>query len=178
MVPNAPKWKETHQNMSLDSNGLDRERLLQKFLTTHRGTHFCINCASLAHFASSLCSSIMVPNAPKWKETHENLSLGSNCVDRVRRFRGILTRLCGTNSCINCTRLAHLHRVPCNSETVPNAPKWKETLQKMSFGSNGVDRERSLRKILTRPRYTNFCINCTSLALLHQVSCRKKHTKT
>ena len=111
-----------------------------------------------------LCGRETVPNAPKWKETHENLSLGSNCVDRVRRFRGILTRLCGTNSCINCTRLAHLHRVPCNSETVPNAPKRKETHQKMSFGSNGVDRERSLRKLLTRYRCTNFWSNCTSLA--------------
>ena len=70
-VPNAPKRKETKQNMSLDSNGVDRERLLRKFLTTHRGTNFRINCTSLAHFASSLCSSIMVPNAPKRKETHE-----------------------------------------------------------------------------------------------------------
>ena len=48
---------------------------------------FCINYTSLARFASSLCSSIMVPNAPKRKETHENLSLGSNCVDRVRRIK-------------------------------------------------------------------------------------------
>src|SRR6185503_12586544 len=164
MVPNAPKWKETHQKMSLDSNGLDRECLLRKFLTTHRGTNICINCISLAHFASSLCSSIMVPNAPKRKETHENMSLGSNCVDRERWFREILTGLCGTNSCINCTRLAHLHRVSCSSETVPNAPKRKETHQKMSLGSNGVDRECSLRKILTRHRCTNFCINCSSLA--------------
>ena len=150
--------------MSLDSNVVDRERSLWKFLTRHRGTNFCINCTSLARFASSLRSSIMVPNTPKRKETHGNLSSGSNCVDRVRRFREILTRLFGTNSCINCTRLAHLHRVSCNSKTVPNAPKRKETHQKMSLGSNGVDRERSLRKILTRQRCTNFCINCTSLA--------------
>src|SRR6185295_10417434 len=104
------------------------------------------------------------PKCTQTERTHQNLSLGSNCVDRVRRFREILTRLCGTNSCINCTRLAHLHRVSCNSETVPNAPKQKETHQKMSLGSNGVDRECSLRKILTRHRCTNFCINCTSLA--------------
>src|SRR6185436_2443636 len=164
MVPNAPKWKETHQNMSLDSNGVDWERLLRKFLTTHRGTNFCINGTSLAHFASSLCSSIMVPNAPKWKETQENMSLGSNCVDRECRFREILTRLCGTNSCINCTRLAHLHRVSCNSETVQKAPERKETHQNMSLGSNSVDRQRLLQKILTRHHGLNFCINCTSLA--------------
>ena len=146
------------------SNGVDREHSLRKFLTRHHGTNFGINCASLTGFASSLCSSIMVPNAPKRKETHENMSLGSNCVDRECPFREILKRLCGTNSCINCTRLAHLHRVPCNSETVPNAPKQKETHQKMSLGKNGVDLERSLWKILTRHRCTNFCINCTSLA--------------
>src|SRR6185312_8032201 len=92
------------------------------------------------------------------------MSLGSNCVDPERRSREILTRLCGTNSCINCTSFAHLHRVSCCSETVPNAPKQKETHQKMSLGSNGVDREHSLRKILTRHRCMNFCINCTSLA--------------
>ena len=146
MVPNAPKWKETHHNMTSDSNGVDREHLLWKFLTTHRGTNFCINCTRLACLASSFCCSIMVPNAPKWKETHENMSLGSNCVDRERRIPEILTRLCGTNSCINCTRLAHLHPVSCSSETVPNAPKQKETHQKMSLGKNGVDLERSLRK--------------------------------
>ena len=153
-----------HQKMSLGSNSVDRESLLRKFLTRHRGTNFCINCTSLAHFASSLCSSIMVPNAPKWKETHENLMLGFNCVDRVRRFREILTRLFGMNSCINCTRLAHLHRVSCNSKTVPNAPKRKETHQNMSLGSNGLDRERSFRKNLTRHHCTNFFINGTSLA--------------
>ena len=59
-----------------------------------------------------------------------------------------------------------LQQVLCNSETVPNAPKWKETHQTLSLGSNGVDREHSLRKILTRHRGTNFCIDWTSLARL------------
>src|SRR6185503_7236096 len=107
MIQNAPKWKESHQNMSLGSNGVDRDRSLRKFLMRHRGTNFCTNCTSLECFASSLCSSIMVSNAPKQKETHENMSLGSNCVDREHPFREILMRLCGTNSCINCTKLAH-----------------------------------------------------------------------
>jgi len=30
-VQNAPERKETHQNTSLGSNGVDRERSLQKF---------------------------------------------------------------------------------------------------------------------------------------------------
>ena len=57
-----------------------------------------------------------------------------------------------------------LHQVSCSSETVQNAPERKETHQNMSLGSNSVDWERSLQKILTRHRGTNFCINCTSLA--------------
>ena len=32
-----------------------------------------------------------------------------------------------------------LHRVSCNNEMVPNAPKHYETHEKMSLGSNGVD---------------------------------------
>src|SRR6185436_434208 len=39
-----------------------------------------------------------------------------------------------------------------------------KTHQNMSLGSNGVDRVRSLPKILMRFRGTNFCINCTSSA--------------
>ena len=61
-----------------------------------------------------------------------------------------------------------LHRVLYRSETVPNAPKRKETYQNMSLGSNGVNLERSLQKFLTRHRGTNFCINCNSLARFAQ----------
>jgi len=57
-----------------------------------------------------------------------------------------------------------LQRVLCSNETLPNAPKYYETHQNISLGSNGVDRVRSLRKIQMRLRGTNFCINCTSSA--------------
>ena len=57
-----------------------------------------------------------------------------------------------------------LHQVSSSSEIFANAPKRKESHQNMSLGSNGVDRECSLTKILTRHRGTNFCINCTNLA--------------
>ena len=51
--PNPPKRKETHQNMSLGSYGVDRERSLRKFLARYRGMNFCINCTSLARLAPS-----------------------------------------------------------------------------------------------------------------------------
>ena len=51
-----------------------------------------------------------------------------------------------------------LHRVSYGNQTVPNAPKWYEKRPKnVSLGSNGVDRVRSLGKIPTRFRGTNFC---------------------
>ena len=40
-----------------------------------------------------------------------------------------------------------LQLASCSNETIRNAPKHYEMHQVMSFGSNGVDRVRSLRKI-------------------------------
>src|SRR6185437_10286019 len=68
-VPNAPKLYETHQNVSLGSNGVDQMRLLRKIPKRLRGTNFC---TSSARFAPSFvrqpngseCTQI-VRNAPK-----------------------------------------------------------------------------------------------------------------
>ena len=108
------------------------------------------------------CRNETLPNAPKHYETHTNMSLGSNDVGRVHSLRKISKRLHGTNLCINCTCSTHLHRLSCSNETLPNAPKYYETHQNMSLGSNGMDRVHSLWKILMRLRGKNFCINCTS----------------
>ena len=131
------------------------------------------------------CNSETVPNAPKQKETKQNLSLGSNSVDREHSLQKILARHGGMNFCINSTSLALLHQVSCSSETVQKAPERKKTHQNMRLGSNGMDRERSLWKILTRHRGTNFCMNCTSLAHFRAIAKRsqmhpngKKCTKT
>jgi hypothetical protein len=60
-----------------------------------------------------------------------------------------------------------LHQVSCSNETMPNAPKHYEMHQNMSLGSNGVDRVRSLRKIPTRLRGTNFAIIAPVQPILH-----------
>ena len=112
-----------------------------------------------------LCSSEMVPNAPKRKETHQKMSLGSNGVDRERSLRKILLKnIVARTFALIAPVWRVLHQVSCSSETVQNAPERKETHQNMSLGSNGVDREHSLQKILTTHRCTNYCINCSSLA--------------
>ena len=110
------------------------------------------------------CSSETVTNAPKRKETHQNMSLGSNGVDRERRCEKFRHDFVARTFALIAPVWRILRQVSCISKTVPNAPKRKETHQNMSLGSNGVDRERSLWKIITRLRGTNFYINCTSLA--------------
>ena len=81
-------------------------------------------------------SNEMSPNAPKHYQTHQNIALIAPVQSRVL----------------------------CSNKMVPNAPKHYETHQNISLGSNGMDRVASLRKLLTRLRCTNFCINCTSPA--------------
>ena len=101
----------------------------------------------------------MVPNAPKLYKSHQNMSLGSNGVDRVLLLRKIPMRLRGTNFCTSSARFAPSFVRQPNG---PKCTKWYETLQNMSFGSNGVDRALSLRKIPMRLRGTNFCISTSS----------------
>ena len=47
-VPNAPKRYETHQNISLGSNGVDQVRSLRKIPMQLRGTNFCTSSARFA----------------------------------------------------------------------------------------------------------------------------------
>ena len=54
------------------------------------------------------CSYKMIPNAPKYYEMHQNISLGCNGVDWVHSLRRILMWLRGTNFFINCTSSDHL----------------------------------------------------------------------
>src|SRR6185312_4832000 len=84
---------------------------------------------------------------------HQNISLRSNGVDRVRSLRKIPTRLRGTNFCTSSARFAPSFITQPN---IPNAPKSYKTHPDIILGSNGVDRVRSLRNIPTRLRGTNF----------------------
>src|SRR6185503_13189112 len=66
MVPNAPKQYETHQNVSLWSNGVDQVRLLRKIPMRLHGTNFC---TSLARFAPSF---VRQPNGPRCTQMVQN----------------------------------------------------------------------------------------------------------
>ena len=105
-IQNATKHYKMHQYMSLDSNEGDRVCSLWKITMRLLGTNLCINCTIYTRFAPSFVYETL-PNAPKHYEMHQNMSLGSNGVDRVRSLRKILIRLRGKNICINCTSSAH-----------------------------------------------------------------------
>ena len=66
MIPNAPKYYATHQNMSLRSNGADWVRSLWKIPMWLHGTNFCINCTSSPRFAPSF---MQLWNDPKCTQT-------------------------------------------------------------------------------------------------------------
>jgi len=130
MIPNAPKYYETHWNIGLGSNGVDWLHSLWKIPTWLRGTNFCNNCISSTHFVPSFCSYETIPNASKHYETSQNMSLGSNGVDQVRLLRKITTWLWGTNFCINCTSsvcfassFMQLRNNPKCTEILWNRPK-------------------------------------------------------
>ena len=98
----------------------------------------------------------------------------------------------GWIGCIHCDKFRHdfvartfaliapfqpnLHRVSMGNETVTKASKQYETHKNMSSGSNGVDRECSLRKIPTRLRATNFYINCTIFARFAPILVRQRNS--
>ena len=108
------------------------------------------------------CINKTLPNTPKHHETHENMSLGSNGVDRVRSLWKFRCDFVARTFALIAPVQTVLHRVSCSNETVSNAPKYYETHENMSLGSNGGGSGVFFAKILMWLHGTNFCINCTS----------------
>ena len=91
----------------------------------------------------------------------QDVSLGSNRVDRVRSLQKIPTRLRGTNFCTSSARFAP------SFVRQPNGPECTQifpSASKRQFMVQWVDRVRSLRNIPTRLRGTNFCTRSAHFA--------------
>src|SRR6185503_1703023 len=143
MVPNAPKQYETHQNVSLLSNGVDRVCSLRKILTRLRGTNFC---TSSARFALSF---IRKPNGPESTKIVQNapkrqfrVQWGGSDAFVAKNFDATswheLLHLFSP-FCIEFQKATKQSRMLQNSTNAPN----------VSLGSDGVNRMLSLRKIPT-----------------------------
>ena len=89
-IPNAPKHYETQQNMSLGSSGVDHVSSLRKLQCDFVARTFVLIEPVQYVLKQVSCSYGTIPNAPKYYETHRNISLGSNGVDWVHSLRKIL----------------------------------------------------------------------------------------
>ena len=74
-----------------------------------------------------LCSNERLPNAPKHYETHQNMSLGSNGVDRVDSLQKLGCEFVARTFALIAPVQPVLHRVSCSNETIQNAPKYYKT---------------------------------------------------
>ena len=84
------------------------------------------------------------PNTTKQTETLVYGPMGwIGCVRGEKSRRDIVAR----NFALIAVVHTVLHRVSCSYEMIPNAPKYYETHQNKSLGSNGVDPVCSLQKI-------------------------------
>jgi len=135
MVRNAPKPYETHQNMSLGSDGMDILDLLQKILTQLCGLNFCINYNSSARFEVSI---VKQRNGPKctqtlWNKTKHEFSVqwGGSGAFVVKNS----DTTSWMNFCIICTNSAHF--APSFMQQ-PNGPKCTQTLRNATKDEFGV----------------------------------------
>ena len=165
MIPNPPRHYETHQNMSLGLDGVDRVDLLQKILTRFCGTKFCINCNSFSLF---------------WTEYHKAMERSQVHPNTMKRNKTWVLGPMGWIGCIHCEKfqcdfVARTFAIiaPHSAHFAPslmqqrNSPKCTQTLRntrKHEFRIQWVDLARLLRKIPMWLRGTNFCINCTTSA--------------
>ena len=126
--------------------------------TRHPGTNFG---TSSARFAPSFVRQRSGLECTQIVLNHQNISLGSNGVDRVRSLQKIPTRLHGTNFCTSSARFApsfvrQLNGAEC-TQIVRNAPKHQFRVQ---WGGSGA----FVTKNLTRLRGTNFCTSLDRFA--------------
>ena len=110
-----------HGNVSFGPNGVDQVHSLRKILTQLGGTNFC---TSSARFAPCF---VRQPNGPECtqtvQKTHQNVSLGSNGVDRVRSLGKIPTRFRGMNFCTISARF------PPSFVRQPNGPEYTQMVR-------------------------------------------------
>ena len=127
-----------------------------------RDPNFCINCTRLAictEFSAVTKQSQMHPNITKCNKTWV---LGSMVCNGWILSEQFWRDFVAFTFALIALVWPILHRVSCCNQMVRNTSKMYETHHNISLGYNGVDQVRSLRKIPTRLRSTNYCINCTS----------------
>ena len=118
------------------------------------------------------CSYETIPNALKYYETDQNISLGSNGWIRCVRCKKIKCDFVGRTFVLIAPVQYVLHQLSCTYETIPKAPKNYELHRNISLASHCVHWVRLLKKIQTWHRGTNFSFN------VYSMFCNKFHAVT
>ena len=109
---------------------------MRKTPTRHPGTNFG---TSSARFAPSF---VRQPSGLEYTQivlNHQNISLGSNMVDRVRSFQKIPTRLHGTNFCTSSARFAPIFvRLPNGAECTQIVRNAQKRQFRVQWGGSGA----------------------------------------
>ena len=119
------------------------------------------------------CSNETIHNAPKHYETHQNMSLGSNGVDRVLSLRKIERQLRGTNFCTSSTRFAP------SFVRQPNGPKCTQIVWNAAKREFRVQWDGSSAFIVKNSDATLFCFEIGKAMKWSQINQNvTKHTET
>ena len=147
-------------------------------------------CALILPFQPTLHrvsrSNEIIQNVPKHYEMHQNMSLGSNGVDRLGSFQKIPMRFRGTNFCINFSSSARFApsfmkqwNNPKCTQTLQNAPKHEFRVQWVGLGGFAA------KKFWCDFVAQTFALIAPVQPVLHRVSCSNetiqnapKHYKT
>ena len=81
------------------------------------------------------CTYETIPNAPKYYEMHQNISIGSNGENWLRSFHKIPRDFVSRTFVLTAPVRYVLYQVSCSYETIRNAPKYCETDRNISLGS-------------------------------------------
>ena len=108
------------------------------------------------------CSNETIQNTSKHYETHQNMSSGATGWIGSLRCKKIWCNFVAQTFALIAPVQPVLQLASCSNKKNPKCSQKQWDAQKMSLGSNGMDRVHSFRKIPMRLRGTNFCINYTS----------------
>ena len=108
MILNALKPYETHQNMSLGPMGWTGCVHCKKFHRKFMVQTFALIAPVQPSLHHVSCGNETIPNAPKHHETHQNPSLWSNGVERVRQCEKFRHDFVARTFFTNCTSSAKI----------------------------------------------------------------------
>ena len=125
-----------HQNVSLESNGVDRVRSLRKIPTRLRGTNFC---TSSARFAPSF---VRQPNGPKYTQIVRNapkhqfrVQWGGSGAFFAKKSDATSWHELLHKFGPFCTKVHNASKIPKCTQIVRNAPKHQFRVQRGGLGA-------------------------------------------